>query len=263
MILNVKNLHLSYPSESRRTRKRVDVLKGINLELRQSECLGIVGESGSGKSSLARVITRLRKPCSGLVEIEGRQIYPNRELRGTAEHLNCEIGIVFQNYKESVSPRLRVKDIIGESLRILRVQRKQTFDRKKMTIELLEQVGLDSSFLNRYPHEMSGGELQRVCIARSLALKPKILVLDEAVSSLDAVTQTQILKLLMKLKSEYNLSYIFITHDLMTLSYICDRVLFMYKGQFVEDCPVDELSELTHPYARKLLDSILIEGLTD
>ena len=181
-----------------------------------------------------------------------------------AKRLGHPMAIVFQDYTTSVNPRWRVKGILGESFRALRRQGAEISEKEEYTqsIELLERVGLSEAFLGRYPHELSGGQLQRVAIARAVALNPKILLLDEAISSLDAATQVQVMDLLKDLRHERGLSYLFITHDLTAITYFCDRVRFMKNGVFVEG--VDDIREISHvktPYARDLLDAVMGIGI--
>lgn len=165
--------------------------------------------------------------------------------------------MVFQDYTTSVNSRFTVRDIIKESLVVLQRRTQVKLDFDKEIIELLELVGLSADFINRYPHQLSGGQLQRVCIARAIAVKPELILFDEAISSLDAHTKVQIMDLLMKVKAIYNFTYIFITHDLPSVTYMCDRVLFLNKGQVAEIIPVEMISEVRSEYARKLLHSIL------
>lgn len=174
------------------------------------------------------------------------------------------ISIVFQDYTSSTNPRFLVKNIIEESLIVLEKKTEKKVDKYNKIKELLETVGLNESFMDRYPHELSGGQLQRVCIARAIATEPQFILLDEAISSLDASTQTQIMDLLKELQNKYNLSYIFITHDLPSVTYMCDRVLFFYEGKIVEEVNnIYKLPEVKNLYAKKLLNSILEIKIND
>lgn len=242
-------------------RERQQVLRGISLSLREGECLGIIGESGSGKSTLGRVLSGLLKPERGTVRINGLDLYARRSAREAAA-LHHSLSVVFQDYTSSANPRFRVEHIIGESLRALERSTGQRVDRRARICELLEQVGLPAAFISRYPHELSGGQLQRVCIARALAIRPRIILLDEAISSLDASTQVQIMDLLIELRRDLGLSYLFITHDLTSITYLCDRVVFIDAGTIVEQ--VDDIrciAMIRNDYARNLLGSVMGIGV--
>ena len=165
-----------------------------------------------------------------------------------------ELNVVFQDYTTSVNPRFKVIDIIKETLLEKKLNREEL---EKKVIELLEQVGLNKDYLYRYPHELSGGQLQRVCITRAISQKPKFILLDEAISSLDVSVQVQVLDLLIELKEKYNLSYLFITHDLSAVTYICDKVMFLKNGEIIEK--IDDIKDLKYvknEYSRALLDSV-------
>ena len=280
MLLNLENVRVSFLKAHQTKlfgRDRQTVLHGIDLTLSEGECLGIIGESGSGKSTLGRVAAGLLKPDSGVVNLEGHPVYPSSgtwwpwtmktnstSQEAKAKRLGHPMAIVFQDYTTSVNPRWRVKGILGESFRALRRQGAEISEKEEYTqsSELLERVGLSEAYLGRYPHELSGGQLQRVAIARAVALNPKILLLDEAISSLDAATQVQVMDLLKDLRHERGLSYLFITHDLTAITYFCDRVRFMKNGVFVEG--VDDIREISHvktPYARDLLDAVMGIGI--
>lgn len=260
MLLEANNIVVSFHKENQQTifgKERQIVLHGLSFEIGSGECVAVVGESGSGKSTLGRVLSGLLKPDSGAVLVEGNSLYQNKKQKSRDN--SHAISIVFQDYTTSVNPRFRIKDVISESLQVYQHASSKSLDDIDNRInELLAQVGLPIEFRDRYPHELSGGQLQRVCIARAVAIQPKIIILDEAVSSLDASTQTQIMDLLKKLRSEYNFSYLFITHDLASVTYFCDRILFIYKGEIVER--VDQMDQLAHvknEYAKKLLRSVI------
>ncbi|MBO5658383.1 MAG: ABC transporter ATP-binding protein [Duodenibacillus sp.] len=265
-LLKAENIVLSFKKEQQRRlfgQERTTVLHGIDLELNTSECLGIIGESGSGKSTLGRVLCGLLAPDSGRVLINGVELYGRRTKQGNSLVRN-KMAVVFQDYSTSVNPRFRVQSILHESFRALRLAGAQISSEEeyRRSCELLERVGLDAAFMTRYPHELSGGQLQRVCIARAVALKPQIILLDEAVSSLDAATQVQVMDLLKDLAKEHSLSYLFITHDLTAITYFCDRVRFMHGGRFVES--VDDISkihQIKNAYARELLHAVSSIGI--
>ena len=259
MLLEAKNIFVSFKKENQTSffgKEKQEVVKGVSISLKKGECLGIIGESGSGKSTFGKVLIGLLTPDKGDVFINGITLY-GKSSREEKRKVKPSISVVFQDYTSSANPRFRVKDIIGESLRIIEKRESIRVDREKKTEELLELVGLNKNFMDRYPHELSGGQLQRVCIARAVATNPEIILL-EAISSLDASTQTQVMDLLKNLQKEFGFSYIFITHDLPSVTYMCDRVIFFYDGKIVEQ--VDDiymLSEVKSSYAAKLLHSIL------
>ena len=256
-MLEVNNVCVSFRSERQEKifgTTRNQVLFYVSLKVSQGTCLGILGESGSGKSTLGRVICGLLKPDTGEVKIQDVSVYASRNGR---KNLQKRLSVVFQDYTTSANPRFRVKEIIAEGLAARERNQKIRLDRLEETNRLLELVVLDPSYANRYPHELSGGQLQRVCIARAVACQPEIILFDEAISSLDAHTQVQIMDLLHDLKEKLGLTYIFITHDLTSVTYLCDDVLFLYHGRITEHIPVSCIAETKDNYARKLLASII------
>ena len=256
-MLEVNNVCVSFRSERQEKifgTARNQVLFDVSLKVSQGTCLGILGESGSGKSTLGRVICGLLKPDTGEVKIQDVSVYASRNGR---KNLQKRLSIVFQDYTTSANPRFRVKEIIAEGLAARERNQKIRLNRLEEINRLLELVGLNSSYANRYPHELSGGQLQRVCIARAVACQPEIILFDEAISSLDAHTQVQIMDLLHDLKEKLGLTYIFITHDLTSVTYLCDDVLFLYHGRITEHIPVSRIAETEDDYARKLLASII------
>lgn len=256
-MLEVNNVCVSFRSERQEKifgTARNQVLFDVSLKVSQGTCLGILGESGSGKSTLGRVICGLLKPDTGEVKIQDVSVYASRNGR---KNLQKRLSIVFQDYTTSANPRFRVKEIIAEGLAARERNQKIRLNRLEEINRLLELVGLNSSYANRYPHELSGGQLQRVCIARAVACQPEIILFDEAISSLDAHTQIQIMDLLHDLKEKLGLTYIFITHDLTSVTYLCDDVLFLYHGRITEHIPVSRIAETKDDYARKLLASII------
>lgn len=257
-MLELKNINVSFRSERQDKifgRTRQQVLFDVSLAVKEGTCLGILGESGSGKSTMGRVLCGLLKPDSGEAVLDGVSVYASRAGR---QNLQNKLSIVFQDYTTSANPRFRIRDIIGEGLTVQERREGKKLDRKGETSRLLELVGLPADFADRFPHELSGGQLQRVCIARAVACKPEIILFDEAISSLDAHTQVQVMDLLRELKDRLGLTYIFITHDLTSITYLCDDVLFLYQGRVTEHLPVERISETKDEYARKLLGSIVV-----
>ena len=256
-MLEISNINVSFRSERQEKlfgTTRDQVLFDVSLKVPQGTCLGILGESGSGKSTLGRVICGLLKPDSGELKIHGTSVYASRSGR---KNLQKRLSVVFQDYTTSANPRFRVKEIIAEGLAARERNQKIRLNQAEETSRLLELVGLNASYADRYPHELSGGQLQRVCIARAVACQPEIILFDEAISSLDAHTQVQIMDLLRELKEKLGLIYIFITHDLTSVTYICDDVLFLYHGRITEHIPVSHIAETKDEYAKKLLASII------
>ncbi len=235
-----------------RRRKWVRALDRADLSINRQETLGVVGESGCGKTTLGRAIMRLIQPTSGEVLFEGQDIVPlsNRELR----HYRRDMQMVFQSPYSSFNPRFSVMSSITEPLRThTRLHGEALVSRAH---ELLEQAGMPGEILYRYPHEFSGGQLQRIAIARALALNPKFIVLDEPTSALDVSVQAQIINLLQKLQREFELTYLFITHDLSVVQHISDRIAVMYLGKVVELSTTEIIfSEPQHPYTQALLAS--------
>ena len=256
ILLKASNITKSYTQKKFLKKFVKIVLNDVSLSLEQGKCLGIIGESGSGKSTLGRIITGIEKADSGVVEFEGKNIHQKEN-----RNVKNDISIVFQNYVSSVNPRFSVAQIIAEPLIISFQVNKNKIDKKKIDEEvkkLIKIVGLSEEFLERFPNELSGGQLQRVCIARAIVTKPKFILLDEAVSSLDVSTQVEILDLLQKLKKEYNLSYIFITHDLLTITYICDSVIFFKDGKIEEKInDIRNLKNIKKDYSKRLLEAVI------
>ncbi|MGP7817084.1 ABC transporter ATP-binding protein [Niallia sp. 01092] len=247
MFVQIKDIYMSYSTgEGYFTRKRLDVLKGIDFSIQKGECVGLLGESGSGKSTLSRILLGLEKAKKGSVMIEGEPISKwLKKNRG-------KMSVVFQDYTSSVNPGFMIKDIIAEPL--IAIGDNQNLPER--ITALLEKVGLPISLLEKYPHELSGGQLQRVCIARAISTHPAFIVFDEALSSLDVSVQSQILDLLHELKKEMNMTYLFIAHDIEAVVNLCDRILFLYKGQMVEDAAHDQLMNIKNEYARRLIGSV-------
>jgi peptide/nickel transport system ATP-binding protein/oligopeptide transport system ATP-binding protein len=234
-------------------REKVHAVDGISFTMDREETLGLVGESGCGKSTLARLVARLEEPDGGRVIFAGKDITELSEKK--LQELRCEMQVIFQDTYSSLNPRLTVSSIIGEPLANFHVGTRK--EQKERVQELLETVGLNPEHATRYPHEFSGGQRQRIGIARALALRPKLVICDEPVSNLDVSIQAQILNLLKKLKQEFGLSYLFISHDLAVISYISDRVAVMYLGKIVEVLKSRDLAtEACHPYTLALLAAV-------
>lgn len=246
-MLKVDGVEKSYKKGGLLGRKKQKVLKEVNFECRNGECLGIIGESGSGKSTLGRLILGIEKPDRGMVSFEGKNIEDRTVRLGN-------ISAVFQDYTSSINPFFTVEKAIME---VLKTQKNDQKEYKNKIDNLLNQVGLDSSHRKKYPHELSGGEIQRVCIARAISTRPKCILLDEAISSLDVSVQKQVLELLKKLRKNYNMSYIFITHDIQAAAYICDRIIIFKDGQIEETISIEQLQNVQSKYAIKLLQRVI------
>jgi oligopeptide/dipeptide ABC transporter ATP-binding protein len=233
----------------------VHAVDGVSFAIAPGEMLGLVGESGSGKSTVGNCVVRLLAPTSGTIRLKGRDIsrLSRRELRP----LRREMHIVFQDPYSSLNPRMSCGEIVGEPLRIQGLATGRTFDAQ--VVELFDRVGLRAELRHRYPHELSGGQRQRVGLARALSVSPSLLVADEPVSALDVSVQAAILNLLRDLQRGMGFSCLFITHDLATVEYLCDRVAVMYLGQIVELAPTAELfAAPKHPYTQALLSAAVV-----
>ncbi|GAA2319954.1 dipeptide ABC transporter ATP-binding protein [Streptomyces kunmingensis] len=257
-LLEVQGLVKHYPlTQGILFKKQVGAVKavdGVDFDLGQGETLGIVGESGCGKSTVAKMLVNLERPTAGVIKYKGEDI---TRLSGRAlKAVRRNIQMVFQDPYTSLNPRMTVGDIIGEPYEI-HPEVAPKGDRRKRVQELLDVVGLNPEYINRYPHQFSGGQRQRIGIARGLALRPEIIVADEPVSALDVSVQAQVINLLDQLQNEFDLSYVFIAHDLSIVRHISDRVGVMYLGRIVEIGSDAEIYDHpTHPYTQALLSAV-------
>jgi oligopeptide transport system ATP-binding protein len=256
-LLSVRDLHTSFPIRSALLQRKVgsvQAVSGISFDLPAGRTLGLVGESGSGKTTLARTVIGLERPESGQVLFDGRDLVtmPGAELRQTRR----QIQMIFQDPYASLNPRLTVEQIISEAWLI----NPGVVPRNRWTAEvkdLLARVGLNPDHADRYPHQFSGGQRQRVGIARALALRPRLVICDEAVSALDVSVQAQVLNLLVDLQADLGLSYLFIAHDLSVVRHISDEVAVMYLGKVVEIGTMAQIFDApVHPYTQALLSAV-------
>ncbi|MFY1637992.1 ABC transporter ATP-binding protein [Solwaraspora sp. WMMB335] len=255
-LLQVDDLVKHFPVRSgllRRTAGHVQAVNGVSFEVAGGRTLGLVGESGSGKSTTARLVTRLITPTSGAVRFDGVDVLASRGRQLKA--LRKRIQMVFQDPFGSLDPRMPVLTAIGEPLEVHGIASGRA--KAHRVGELLETVGLQAGDMHKYPHQFSGGQAQRIGIARALATEPDMIVCDEAVSALDVSVQAQILNLLKRLQREFGLAYLFIAHDLNVVRYVSDDICVMYLGEIVERGPADEVfAHPRHPYTQALLDAI-------
>ncbi len=255
-ILEVSELNTWFPVKKgifARTVGYVKAVNGVSFTMAPGETLGVVGESGCGKSSLARTILRLEKPHSGKIRFFGQDVFA---LRGKAlQQYRRDMQVVFQDPHATLNPRHSILDILTEGMLVHGLIKPR--EAQDVAAELLRDVGLQPDAMFRYPHAFSGGQRQRICIARALALKPKMIICDEAVSALDLSIRAQVLNLLMELKAKYALAYLFITHDIGVVEHIADNIIVMYRGEIVERGNAE--SVLLHPqeeYTQRLIAAV-------
>ncbi|MGD8837267.1 MAG: ATP-binding cassette domain-containing protein [Desulfobacteraceae bacterium] len=255
-ILTVEGLKKYFPVRRgflQRVGSYVRAVDGVDLTIQNNQTLGLVGESGCGKSTVARLILRLLNSDAGTVQFDGLDITALNEHQ--FKPMRTKIQMIFQDPYSSLNPRMTVAQTISDGVRMAGIHDKT--EQQKRIKQLLEMVGMPAASAGRYPHEFSGGQRQRVGIARALSVSPRLILCDEPISALDVSIQAQIINLLKDLQKELGLSYLFISHDLNVVSYICDHVCVMYRGQIVESAPATELFDHPlHPYTLKLLAAV-------
>ena len=264
VLVDVKNLKMHFPiSEGvifSSVVANVKAVDGISFHINKGETLGLVGESGCGKTTVGRCILQLENPTAGEINYEGHNLteLSQKEMSLVRE----KIQVIFQDPFSSLNPRMKIGEILGEPIKVHGII-EDPEKRQKRVLELLSLCGLNPKFADRYPHEMSGGQRQRVGVARALALNPEFIICDEAVSALDVSIQAQVINLLEDLREEFDLTYLFISHDLSVIRHICHRVAVMYLGHMVELADCDELYDNpVHPYTRALLAAVPIPDPT-
>ena len=250
-LIKVENLSKHFHINRHETLKAVE---DVSFDIYEGETVGLVGESGCGKSTTGRCMVKLYKPTSGKVLYNGKDIFSENNAKEKLEYCK-NTQMIFQNPYSSLNPRMTVKDIVGEGIRLHEnIGTKELDERIE---ELLKAVGLNRDHMSRFSHEFSGGQRQRIGIARALSVDPKFIVCDEPISALDVSIQAQVLNMLKRLQKERNLTYLFIAHDLSVVKYISDKVIVMYLGMIMEQCPAEELyRNPLHPYTKALLSAI-------
>lgn len=254
-LFEISDLYLQYNSRKGVSgrEEKVNALNGVDLSIRRGEILAIAGESGCGKSTLAKTLIRLEKYQRGTIKFEGKDL--SQLSAQEMKTFRQKVQMVFQNPYASLNPKMKIYEILEEALIVNTAYSKA--ERREIISEKISQVGLDETCLEKYPHEFSGGQRQRIAIARALVLDPICIVADEPVSALDVSIQAQIINLLNELKEKYNLTIIFISHDLRVIKYLADRVVVMYLGEIVELANAKELfANPKHPYTKALLNAI-------
>lgn len=266
IVLKLRDVQVYFPVKAgifKRTVAHVRAVDGVNLDIYRGEVLGLAGESGCGKTTLGKAILRLVEPTGGEITYNSTE-KEETELRSLnkkeMDPFRKKLQIIFQDPHSSLNPAFTIFGSLEEPLKKYGVKKRSK--RREIIGDLLEAVNMRREYMDRYPHEFSGGQRQRIGIARALCIDPEVIVCDEAVSALDVSIQAQVLQLLMKLKKEKNLTYLFITHDLSVTEYICDRIAVMYLGRLVELCKSEELYANTlHPYTEALLSAIPVADL--
>ncbi|RJQ43841.1 MAG: ABC transporter ATP-binding protein [Nitrospiraceae bacterium] len=250
-LLRIENVKKYFPVRDKKVLKAVD---DVTLGVQEAEVFGLVGESGCGKSTLGKLILKLFEPTGGSILFDGIDVV---KARGREMSLVRKgLQIIFQDPLASLNPRMKILDAVGEGLIVNNIVKGK--DVKEKVAALLEKVGISSDALGKYPHEFSGGQRQRICIARALAVNPKMIVADEPLSALDVSIQAQIINLLEELQKDSGLAFMFISHNLLAIEHFCDTVAVMYLGKIVEMSPAAELfSEPLHPYTEALLSDVL------
>lgn len=255
ILLDIRHLTHIFSFPKKMTVKAVN---DVSFQIRRGEIFGLVGESGSGKSTIARCVMNIYRPCAGEIIYKGVNVCDLKQFRKNKRMLDTTRQLIFQDSSFSLNPRMKVCDIIEEPMRIQRMNPPRGSYRAEAEFQLY-YVGMDASYLDKYPTELSGGQRQRVAIARALAMEPELLVADEPIASLDVSIQAQIVNLFRHLQREHGFSFLFIAHDLSMLEFLCDRVGVMYKGELVEAAPVKKLFENPqHPYTKRLLSAVPI-----
>ena len=259
-LVQVRDLKMFFPITEGaiipRVVAHVKAVNGISFDIRRGETLGLVGESGCGKTTTGRCLLQLEKATAGSIVYDGQDL--TKLDKAGMRPLRQRIQVIFQDPYSSLNPRMKIGDIIAEPMMVHKTE-PDAASRNKRVLELLSLCGLNPKFADRYPHEMSGGQRQRVGIARALAVRPEFIICDEAVSALDVSIQAQVINLLEELRDEFNLTYLFISHDLSVVRHLCQRVAVMYLGNMVELAETDELFDNPmHPYTKALLEAVPI-----
>ncbi len=255
-LISVRNLCKHYPLRSGWGFKTTvfKAVENVSFDILPNETLGLVGESGSGKSTIGRAVTMLNPPTSGVVAFEGTDLTQQSERQMRA--MRKRMQMVFQDPYSALNPRMTVGDFVAEPLLIHDIA-PSSAERRDIVAELFAKVGLDPRYMARFPHQFSGGQRQRICIARAIAVKPSFIVADEPIAALDVSIQAQVVNLLQDLQEELGLAYLFISHDLRMVRYLCHRVAVIWKGRIVEIAPSEMLyANPLHPYTRRLLSAV-------
>ena len=254
--VTIEDLKVHYPIRSgffNRVTDHVYAVDGVSLEIEEGKTYGLVGESGSGKSTIGKSIIGLEQVTSGKVIYEGEDV-TNKARRRTSDY-NRNVQMIFQDSLSSFNPKKRILDIVAEPLR--NFERLSPDEERKRVIELMEIIGLSEEALLKYPHQFSGGQRQRIGVARALASNPRLIIADEPVSALDLSVQAQVLNYMKRIQDEFNLSYLFISHDLGVVKHMCDELFIMYRGRFVETGKAEDIyANPQHIYTKRLLSAI-------